>query len=1074
MIFLILTLSFQLSAQQADDSLLVKQTQRQVRQYVKNVQKSQNTAINLWALAAVAKARPEIQDYLNKYATQRDVNESFFNVLRDSTLSYRSKLYRLAFRARSPLLLAAYLLEESYEPERREAARRYSTEIGYPPDRFTNHKKIIQSILNNEPVTDKMLPAERFHPFHYFLFYHSAQSLGDIFSSSYLSQIKKNWPYSGSPLLNESMKIAVLFKVYYYLFEYNKTHELYRPVLNNFVLPNYSTKLQILRALDYSMYRLGYYQRSINIMNGYAIPLANYLRQFETAIKMKISQGSNLFEIGKYEASKSIYLTVLEKGILDTLSVSKARIYNNLASNYYKTGKINKYYSLIFKALKKTQQEENLNIQLDVLANLFTTYRKNQDFESARAYLKKAQKVALKLNDQQEIAKLIYYEGLLYKDLRLDFEYAISSFKEALTHLSPQKNYLYFQEIETEIAFLLEEQGRDQKALNRYNQIIARAQKRDDLRNILQTTVHKANIFLNTGRRDSVEVMLKRMTSHNLSILNFDHIVKAKTVRAKYLIKRNRPEEAYALLKPALEQVVRRSRAGGDLKTGFWQVEPEYLNAFEVMANLLINTGRPEDAVEVLDRLKTINDAKLYQNPLARSQVLNEKELSLYKRLTKQLNGLRKQLLTATGEQKRDIQLQIDKLSAKKRTLDLKVTTQAALQPVSIDEVQRRLSARERILHITELNDTYYLALTSRTSVQFNKIQLDKKLRSLFEKNIALLASGNTDLNLLYRITKLLDINALPEHINKLIIMPDSYLYQLPLAVLPLERPSHSYSYGSASYLTERFKTVYKTSLSDFSYASSRNEAPLDFVGFGVSKFNKERTLPLTPLPRADNEIKSIKNQLSRLNEKKVLLNNSATEESFKRFAPEAQILHLATHSTVSHRNPLFSSIYLSASGEGGDNEQYSGRIFAYELFELNLSSALIMLNSCESASGSYLQGSGVVGISRALRFAGAETLVLNVWPVNDAPAAQFAVKFYEMLNKGFSKDEALRRTRLWSLEHGNADPYYWGSYMLLGNTEAIVRPDRTANSIAAASFLAFFLVFAVASSVLEWRRRNS
>src|SRR5699024_3334692 len=134
----------------------------------------------------------------------------------------------------------------------------------------------------------------------------------------------------------------------------------------------------------------------------------------------------------------------------------------------------------------------------------------------------------------------------------------------------------------------------------------------------------------------------------------------------------------------------------------------------------------------------------------------------------------------------------------------------------------------------------------------------------------------------------------------------------------------------------------------------------------------------------------------------------------------------------------------------------------------------LIMLNSCESASGSYLQGSGVVGISRALRYAGADALMLNLWPVNDMLASEFAVKFYSNLNNGLSKAESLRKTQLYFLAHNNANPYYWAPYLLLGNKEPIIQPYKKTNKIAAISFMALFVAFAFASSYLKWKRRRN
>ena len=115
-----------------------------------------------------------------------------------------------------------------------------------------------------------------------------------------------------------------------------------------------------------------------------------------------------------------------------------------------------------------------------------------------------------------------------------------------------------------------------------------------------------------------------------------------------------------------------------------------------------------------------------------------------------------------------------------------------------------------------------------------------------------------------------------------------------------------------------------------------------------------------------------------------------------------------------------------------------------------------IMLNSCSSGSGNYLQGSGIMGISRALKYAGAKSLALNLWSVNDKTASEFATSFYTNINNGISKSEALREAKLTILTGSNANPYYWGAYMLIGN------PSQLTEKPAKAGFLYSFLILMI------------
>jgi len=459
---------------------------------------------------------------------------------------------------------------------------------------------------------------------------------------------------------------------------------------------------------------------------------------------------------------------------------------------------------------------------------------------------------------------------------------------------------------------------------------------------------------------------------------------------------------------------------------------------------------------------------------MVKSSLLDETELTQYQRLTGQLDVLRKKQLLASENEQLSLQSRIDQLTAQKNVLDRKISNLVDQEPVSVDEVQRRITGRELVLHITELQDQYYIARISRHDVTFNKIELDSTLRSQFSSAIENMSVGKTDINELSRISDILDIESIPVWVDRLTIIPDSYLYQLPIDALPIKSEAFGYSYGGATYVVEKYKTHYLTSLNDFRPNNSpRKKYKLDFAGYGVSKFpsytNKQN---LVPLPHAESEVSTIVGNLSNMSSRKAYLDTASTEKVFKETASSARILHLATHSELSDRDPLFSTIYMSADNET-ENEDFSGQIFAYELFELNLANDLIMLNSCESGSGSYLQGTGVMGISRALRYAGANSLILNLWSVNDMMASDFAVEFYKNINEGQTKDEALRQAKLHFLKNKNANPHYWGPYILIGNRDALVNPNRETNIYFAGAFMLFFITIA-SISLLQDRKEKA
>jgi CHAT domain-containing protein len=82
-----------------------------------------------------------------------------------------------------------------------------------------------------------------------------------------------------------------------------------------------------------------------------------------------------------------------------------------------------------------------------------------------------------------------------------------------------------------------------------------------------------------------------------------------------------------------------------------------------------------------------------------------------------------------------------------------------------------------------------------------------------------------------------------------------------------------------------------------------------------------------------------------------------------------------------------------------------------------------------------------MIGLTRAFIYAGANSVVVSLWNVNDGATAELMKTFYQNLNRGLPKDEALREAKL-TLINGSqrlwSHPYFWAPFVLLGNRNAI------------------------------------
>ena len=97
------------------------------------------------------------------------------------------------------------------------------------------------------------------------------------------------------------------------------------------------------------------------------------------------------------------------------------------------------------------------------------------------------------------------------------------------------------------------------------------------------------------------------------------------------------------------------------------------------------------------------------------------------------------------------------------------------------------------------------------------------------------------------------------------------------------------------------------------------------------------------------------------------------------------------------------------------------------------------MLSGCDTGTGRVLSGEGVLGLRRAFQVAGARTLIMSLWRVEDAAAAEWMRRLYEAHSKGLSTAEAMRGASRGVLQARRAKgksthPYTWGPFIAAGD----------------------------------------
>lgn len=211
-------------------------------------------------------------------------------------------------------------------------------------------------------------------------------------------------------------------------------------------------------------------------------------------------------------------------------------------------------------------------------------------------------------------------------------------------------------------------------------------------------------------------------------------------------------------------------------------------------------------------------------------------------------------------------------------------------------------------------------------------------------------------------------------------------------------------------------------------------------------------------LPATMNEAKEITQILKENNIRATLYTgNGANEESFKALGgKDVSILHIATHGycvdTPAESNGQFlngvqgasqrdMSMYCSGLLFAGANNTWRGNapkdaedgiLTAEELSRLDLRKTKIaVLSACKTGLGDTGYMDGVYGLQRALKRAGAQSVIMSLWSVDDEVTSHLMKTFYGHLVNGSERHEAFKKS-IKDIKKQYANPKYWAAFVML------------------------------------------
>ena len=288
------------------------------------------------------------------------------------------------------------------------------------------------------------------------------------------------------------------------------------------------------------------------------------------------------------------------------------------------------------------------------------------------------------------------------------------------------------------------------------------------------------------------------------------------------------------------------------------------------------------------------------------------------------------------------------------------------------------------------------------------------------------------------------------KNIENLIIITDGELGHLPFETfLTKIAPQEETDYTNLPYLVKNYNISYNYSATLWkenveSNAPSNNGQILAMAANYATKLDSnlmDIRLPtdqwlrekIDPLPAARKEVEALEKEFNGF----FAFDNLATEKVIKEKASDYAIIHLAMHGLLDRKHPVLSSLAFTEDSDSTESNFWQ----AYEISRMDLNANLVVLSACQTGYGKFEKGNGIASLARAFMYAGASSLIVSLWQVNDFATSQIMKNLYSSLADGMKIDEALREAKLQYIKTANgvlAHPAFWSPFIHIGNATPV------------------------------------
>lgn len=478
----------------------------------------------------------------------------------------------------------------------------------------------------------------------------------------------------------------------------------------------------------------------------------------------------------------------------------------------------------------------------------------------------------------------------------------------------------------------------------------------------------------------------------------------------------------------------------------------DFLMAAQHLSRKYLQTfknGEEKEKDEILNKLDRLTDysVKVWESYYAQSMKKNSNlNLAIY-RLLPFTNKISVDVLKARFGEKyipEDLFKDIQKYKA----FDVVNSLKLANKVVSVSDIRESLKANQVFIDFIILTDIDVILATKITSdtVEVNELsKIDNEILQSFIKAIDQFDYNRYHTSARKIYTELIAPLRLLEG-DQIILCLDGILNNLPFdALLTSDKGVDLKDYRELDYLIAHHSV--RTVLAPQLLINHKKDLDFTISAFYPTFSNNESILPFNEelVSKLDSDYSA-----------QIYTKNEAVKSNFLKSS--SNILHLSSHAHIEPGNYENATIVLSDTALRHE-----------DLKNIQNPPGLLVMNTCNSSLGKTYQGEGVDGFTRYARLSGVQSVLTNLWEVDDRASSIVLEKFYSNLADGNSTSTALQSAKVDYITSAKnselAEPYYWSGHQVFGENKIfnVTKRQDTADStllwFATLSLVAFGLI---------------